>query len=60
MMSFSEDTDVVRSIPSRIASYSVLLLNMGKSNYMICSILSTVGALSCKQTPALVEMVRLH
>ena len=52
MMIFSEDIDVARLIPARIASYSVSLLDAGKSNRMACSILSLVGTLSCKQTPA--------
>ena len=47
MMIFSEDTNIARSIPASIASYSVSLLNAGKSNRMACSILSPVGALSC-------------
>ena len=51
MMIFSEDTDVVRSIPTRFASYSVSLLDAGKSSHKACSILSPVGALSCKPTP---------
>ena len=54
MMIFSEDTDVMRSILARIASYSVSLLDAGKSSRMACSILSPIGALSCKPTPALV------
>ena len=52
MMILSEDTDVARSISVRIASYSGSLLDMGKSSCMACSILSLVGALSCKPTPA--------
>ena len=52
MMIFSEDTDVVRSISARIASYSVSLLETGKSSRMECSILYLVGALSCKPTLA--------
>ena len=52
MMSFYEDTDFARSTPARIASYSVSLLDAGKSSRMACSILSPVGALSCKSTPA--------
>ena len=52
MMIFSEDTDVARSILARIASYSVSLLDVGKSSRMACSIISPVGALSCKPTPA--------
>ena len=54
MMSFFEDTDFARSIPTRIASYSVSLLDAGKSSCMAYSILSLIGALSCKLTPALV------
>ena len=44
MMICSEDTDVASSVPTRIASYSVSLLDAGKSNRMACSILSLVGA----------------
>ena len=44
----------MRSIPTRIASYSVSLLDVGKSSCMACYILYPVGALSCKPTPALV------
>ena len=51
MTIFSEDTEIARSIPVRIASYSASLLDMGKSNRITCSILSPVGALSCKSTP---------
>ena len=49
-MIFSEDTEFARSIPARIASYSASLLDAGKSNCIACSILSPVGALSCKPT----------
>ena len=48
MMSFYEDTDFARSITPRIASYSVSLLDAGKSSHMACSILSLSGDLSCK------------
>ena len=51
MMIFSEDTEIARSIPARIASYSASLLDAGKSNRITCSILSSIGALSCKPTP---------
>ena len=51
MMIFFEDKDVVRSISARIASYSVSLLDTGKSSCMDYSILSLVGDLSCKPTP---------
>ena len=51
MMSFSEDIDFVRLTLARIALYSVSLLDTGKSSRMACSILSPVGALSCKSTP---------
>ena len=54
MMSFSNDTDFARSILAKIASYSVSLLDVKKSSRMTCSILSPIGALSCKMTPALV------
>ena len=49
---FSEDTDVARSIPVMIASYSVSLLDAGKSNCMACYTISLVKALSCKLTLA--------
>ena len=52
MMIFSEDTKIARSILARIASYLASLLDAGKSKYIACSILSPVGALSCKPTPA--------
>ena len=66
MMSFSKDTNFSRLTPTRIASYSVSLLDSwksrldvgksrldaGKSSRMACSIISPVGALSCKPTPA--------
>ena len=52
MMIFSKDTDVARSIPTSIASYSVLILDVGKSSRMACSILSPICALGCKPTPA--------
>ena len=51
MMSFYEDTDFSRSIQARTASYSVSLLDAGKSSRMTYSIISLVGALSCKPTP---------
>ena len=52
MMIFPEDMDVAKSIPARIASDSVSLLDTGKSSRMACSILSLVEALSCKLTLA--------
>ena len=52
MMIFFEYTDVARFILTRIASYSVSLLYVGKSSRIACSILSLVGALSCKLTLA--------
>ena len=51
MSSFYEDIDFARSTPARIASYSVSLLDAGKSYRIDYSILSLVKALSCK--PAL-------
>ena len=65
MMSFYEDADFVRLIPARIALYSVSLLNTRKSNRMVCSIISPVGALSCKPTLAPVwqeapSILRVH
>ena len=52
VMIFSEDTEIAKSIPARIASYFVSLLDAGMPNRMACSILSPVGALSVKPTPA--------
>ena len=52
MMSFSENIDFARSISARIASYTVSLLDVGKSSHMAYSIISSVGALSFKPTPA--------
>ena len=52
MMSFFEDTDFARSTSTRIALYSISLLDAGKSSRIAYSILSPVGALSCKSTPA--------
>ena len=47
MMIFSEDTEIARSSPTMIASYSALLLEAGKFRRMGCSMISLVGALSC-------------
>ena len=52
MMIFSKDTKLARFIWARIASYSASLLDAGKSNHIACSILSPIGALSCKLTLA--------
>ena len=52
MMIFFEDMEIARSIPARIASYSASLLDVGKSNRIFYSILSSVGALSCKPISA--------
>ena len=60
MMIFSEDTDVAWLISDKIASYSVSLLYAGKSSRMACSIISPVGALSCKPTPGPVKRLCLH
>ena len=51
---FSEDTEIPRSIPTMIASYSGSLLEAGKSKRMVYSIISPIGALSCSPNPALV------
>ena len=48
MMGFYEDKDFARSNPARIASYSVSLLDAGKSSRMTCSIFSPGRDLSCK------------
>ena len=52
MMTFFEDTEIARSIPVRIASYSTSFLDVGKFNRIACFILSPVRALSCRQTLA--------
>ena len=52
MMSFSKDADSERPTLAIIDLYLVSLLDMGKSSRMTCSILSLIGALSCKPTPA--------
>ena len=52
MIIFSEDMEIVRSIPAMIASYSALLLEARKFKRMACSIISLVGALSCSPRPA--------
>ena len=51
MIIFSEDTEIARSIPTMIASYSASLLEAGKSKRMAYSIISSVGALSCIPSP---------
>ena len=52
MMRFSKDTNFARSTPTNIASYSVSLLDGRKPSRMAYSILSPIGALSFKPTPA--------
>ena len=52
MMIFSQDTEIAKSIPAKIASYSFSLLDARKLNRMAYSILSSVGDLSVKPTPA--------
>ena len=39
MMIFSKDTEIARSIPAMIASYSASLLEAGKSKCIACSII---------------------
>ena len=65
MMVFYKDTKITRFIPARNASYSTSLLDARKPNRLTGSILSPVGALSCKPTPTLVcreapSTVRIH
>ena len=65
MMIFFEDTEIVRSIAARIASYSASLLDEGKANHIACSILYPVRALSCRLTPTSVcqeatSTLRIH
>ena len=54
MMIFSEDTEIARSSPAMIASYSASLLEVGKFRRMTCFMTSPVGALSCSPKPTLV------
>ena len=51
MIIFSEDTEIVRSISTMIASYSASLLEAGISKRMACFIISPVGALSYSPKP---------
>ena len=51
MIIFSEDMEIARSIPAMIASYLASLLEARKSKRMACSIISFVGALSCRPSP---------
>ena len=50
MMIFSKDTDIARSSPAMIASYSASLLEVEKFRLMACSITSLIGALSWSPT----------
>ena len=52
MMIFSEDAEIVRSIPAMIASYSAPLLEAGKSKLMAYSIISSIEALNYSPSPA--------
>ena len=52
MIIYSEDTEIPRSIPAMITSYSASLLEAGKSKRMAYSIISPVGALSFSPNPA--------
>ena len=54
MIVLSKDTEIARSTPARIASYSALLLEEGKSKRMACFIISPVWALSCSPSPSLI------
>ena len=61
MTIFSEDTNAARSILAKIASHSISLLDTGKFGRMACSILTPIGALSCKPTLGpIFEKRRLH
>ena len=65
MMIFFEDTEIARSMPVRITSYSASLLDAGKSNHIVISISSPVGALSYKPIPTLIyreapSTLRIH
>ena len=52
MITLSKETEIPRSIPTRISSYSASLLEARKSKRMACSIISPIGALSCSPSPA--------
>ena len=56
MMIFSEDTELARSSPAIISSYSALLLEIGKSRCMAYSMTSPVRALS--RSPRLAPVCR--
>ena len=51
MVIFFEDTEIARFVPARIASYLASLLEARKSNRIAYSIISSVGAFSCRLTP---------
>ena len=52
MMIFSEDTEIARSSPAMIASYSTSLFEAGKFKRMAYYITSPIGALSCSPRSA--------
>ena len=52
MTIFSKDTEIARSSPAIIASYSASLLEEGKSKCMAYSITYPVGASSCSPSMA--------
>ena len=52
MMSFSEDTEIARSTPTMIVSYSASLLEARKSKFMAYYIISPIKPLSCSPSPA--------
>ena len=52
MIIFFKDTEIVRSIPTMMASYSASLLEAGKSKRMAYSIISPIRALSCSPRSA--------
>ena len=53
MMIFSKDTEIARSSLAIIASFLASLLEARKSKCMACSIISSIGASSCRPNPAL-------
>ena len=52
MIIFPKDTEIKRSSPAMIASYSASLLEARKFKRMACSMTSPVGALSYSPRPA--------
>ena len=51
MMILFEETEIARSSPAMIASYSASLLEAGKFKRTACFMTSPIGALSCSPRP---------